>query len=268
MANLSRVLSASSAVLVAPQSFASSERVISMTLSLFKDLTAGYMSGKLLSKLDASSFLLQNHGPQTYTFLSSLANARNRTLYYATIARMIFVEDSAAKFKAFVAPLQQVLEHVAQASGGGEHAGQLRSAIAAETASGLFRDLHGIAQATVSRRDYMVLFDWLYPQHFPAICAALQAWADVPLVTTPLLKFIVEFVSNKGQCMVFESSSANGILLFREISRMLTIYSGSVLQVRPCASSCLLSVSVARSVTSSCTTIIGRQSGLQTCELR
>ena len=99
-------------------------------------------------------------------------------------------------------------------------------------AAGLFRDLHGIAKGTTSRRDYMLLFDWLYPQHFSTIKVCLEAWAAVPLVTTPLLKFMVEFVSNKGQCMVFESSSPNGILLFREISQVLSIYSSAVLQVR------------------------------------
>ena len=80
----------------------------STTLSLFKDLTAGYMSGKLLSKLNASTFLLASHNPQSYSFLRHIGNAHNRTMFYATLARMIFVEDSPSKFKAFVAPLQQV----------------------------------------------------------------------------------------------------------------------------------------------------------------
>ena len=92
----------------AVQTFGSSEKVIGMTLSLFKELTAGYMSGKILSKLNASTFLLQDHNPATYTFLANLTNARNRTMFYATLARMIFVEDSPIKFKAFISPLQQV----------------------------------------------------------------------------------------------------------------------------------------------------------------
>ena len=132
----------------------------------------------------------------------------------------------------------QVLDLLHQASAGGADAAALRNTIAAETVSGLFRDLHGVAQATMARRDYMHLFDWLYPKYFPAILACLQAWATAPLVTTPLLKFMLEFVSNKGQCMVFESSSPNGILLFREISKVLTIYSSSVLNVRVPSSWC------------------------------
>lgn len=77
-----------------------------------------------------------------------------------------------------------------------------------------------------------MLFDWLYGNHITAIVACLEAWADTPAVTTPLLKFMVEFVSNKGQCMVFETSSPNGILIFREISKMLVILCNATLQAR------------------------------------
>lgn len=214
------------------QSFGGSDRVITMTLMLFKDLTAGYMSGKLLSKLNAASFILTERTPGSYAFLSAGGKARNRTMFHATLARMIFVEDSPAKFDSFVAPLQQTLEQLKAASGGAVDAGALRASNTADVVAGLFRDLLGIAQATMARRDYMLFFDWLYPAHFPTISVCLKAWADQPDVTTPLLKFMVEFVSNKGQCMVFDSSSPNGILLFREISQLLTIFSSAVL-VRP-----------------------------------
>lgn len=81
-----------------------------------------------------------------------------------------------------------------------------------------------------------MLFDWLYGSHINAIVACLEAWADTPVVTTPLLKFMVEFVSNKGQCMVFDTSSPNGILIFREISKMLVILCNATLQVPRCHS--------------------------------
>lgn len=212
--------------------FGACDKVIDMTLTLFRDLTMGYMSGKLLSKLDAINFILTNHSPNYYSFLSSASAARNRTTFYSTLARMIFMEDSAPKFKAFTAPLQAVLAGLSQASGAGANAAALRASVPADTVSGLFRDLLGISQATMCRKAYMVLFDWLYPRHFPVVLACLEAWADTPAVTTPLLKFMVEFVSNKGQCMAFESSSPNGILLFREISKVLVIYSSAVMQRR------------------------------------
>lgn len=42
-----------------------------------------------------------------------------------------------------------------------------------------------------------------------------QAWADVPEVTTPMLKFMAEFVLNKSTRLTFDASSPSGILLFR-----------------------------------------------------
>ena len=65
-----------------------------------------------------------------------------------------------------------------------------------------------------------MLFDWLYPAHMPTLLMCLEAWADVPDVTTSLLKFMAEFVLNKSQRLTFDSSSPNGILLFREVSKV------------------------------------------------
>jgi hypothetical protein len=67
------------------------------------------------------------------------------------------------------------------------------------TLIGLFRDLRGIANSTNSRRTYGLLFDWLYPTHMPLLLRAVEAWADTPAVTTPVLKFMAEFVLNKTQ---------------------------------------------------------------------
>ena len=65
-----------------------------------------------------------------------------------------------------------------------------------------------------------LLFDWLYPAHFPTLRACLEAWADSPDVTTAMLKFMAEFALNKTQRLTFDSSSSNGILLFREVSKV------------------------------------------------
>lgn len=65
-----------------------------------------------------------------------------------------------------------------------------------------------------------LLFDWLYPAHFPVISCCLEAWADTPEVTTALLRFMAEFVMNKNTRLAFDSSSPNGILLFREVSKV------------------------------------------------
>jgi exportin-7 len=54
------------------------------------------------------------------------------------------------------------------------------------------------------------------------VCLLLQ-------VTTPLLKFMAEFVLNKAQRLTFDSSSPNGILLFREVSKLIVAYGSRIL---------------------------------------
>ena len=48
-------------------------------------------------------------------------------------------------------------------------------------------------------------------------------------VTTPLLKFMCEFVLNKAQRLTFDSASPNGILLFREVSKIIVAYGSQIL---------------------------------------
>ena len=68
----------------------------------------GYMSGKLLQRLDTAAFLLQNHTAEHFAFLSAANNSHARTTFYHTLARLLFADETPAKFKSFVAPLQQV----------------------------------------------------------------------------------------------------------------------------------------------------------------
>lgn len=208
--------------------FGAADDVIQDTLTLFSDLASGYMSGKLMQKLEAVSFMLNHHTSDHFAFLKE--HTRNRTVFYHTLARLLFMDDTTAKFKQFTAPLQQTLVGIANASSSAASAAALRQAVPQSTVVGIFRDLRGIAMATNSRRTYGLLFDWLYPAHFSAMRMCLEAWADMPEVTTAVLRFMAEFVLNKGTRLTFDSSSPNGILLFREVSKMLVTYGQYILQ--------------------------------------
>ncbi|MCO5579366.1 hypothetical protein L7F22_033221 [Adiantum nelumboides] len=193
--------------------------VIEQTLHLFQELAAGYMSGKLLLKLDAVNFILGHHTREYFPFLDDFSCSQNRTTFYATLGRLLFSEDSPIKFKPATEPIQQVLltlEATPDSS--------FRTDAVKFTLIGLMRDLRGIAMATNSRRTHGLLFDWLYPAHMPLLLRAISHWTDTPEVTTPLLKFMAEFVFNKSQRLTFDSSSPNGILLFREVSKLIVAY--------------------------------------------
>lgn len=53
---------------------------------------------------------------------------------------------------------------------------------------------------------------------------ALEIWYHDPQLTTPILKLFAELVQNKSQRLQFDVSSPNGILLFREASKVICSY--------------------------------------------
>ena len=61
------------------KSFAQCHKVVEASLNLLQDLAVGFMSGKLLLRLDAVNQTLANHTPDHFPFLNQYANTRNRT---------------------------------------------------------------------------------------------------------------------------------------------------------------------------------------------
>ena len=208
--------------------FVRCSNVVQATLSLFQDLASGYMSGKLMLKLNGINFILCNHTAGHFPFLNEASNMRNRTTFYLTLGRLLFMEDSPTRFRSFMAPLQASFQQLAAAD-----PSAFVSVGARATLIGLLRDLRGLATAANSRKTYGMLFDWMYPRHMPVLLRAVEAFADQPEVMTPVLKFLAEFVLNKTQRLTFESSSPNGILLFREVSKIIVAYGSRVLQLQP-----------------------------------
>ncbi|KAK7815979.1 hypothetical protein U0070_014192 [Myodes glareolus] len=89
---------------------------------------------------------------------------------------------------------------------------------------GLARDLRGIAFALNTKTSYTMLFDWMYPAYLPVLQRAIERWYGEPACTTPILKLLAELMQNRSQRLNFDVSSPNGILLFREASKMICTY--------------------------------------------
>ncbi|KAK2118596.1 Ran-binding protein 17 [Saguinus oedipus] len=53
---------------------------------------------------------------------------------------------------------------------------------------------------------------------------AVERWYGEPACTTPILKLMAELMQNRSQRLNFDVSSPNGILLFREVSKMVCTY--------------------------------------------
>jgi len=196
------------------------------TLALLADLSSGYSSGKMLLKLEGVHFILANHTSAEFPFLDVAANSRLRTTFYSTLCKLLFSDDSTLKFKQFMAPFTELLTQLREQTS--QEAFQ--SPNVCKALIGLLRDLRGVVSACSSRRTYTLFFEWIYPDFTPVLQRAAATYYAMPEVTTPLLKLYAELVYNKAQRLTFDSSSPNGILLFRDASSIVVSYGNAILK--------------------------------------
>ena len=142
---------------------------------------------------------------------------------------MIDLGEDEEKFDQFMMPLTTALDTL-----GNLLLNQPNSSYVEEAKKaliGIARDLRGLAFAFNTKTSYMMLFEWIYPAYTPILHRAVELWFHDPQVTTPVLKLMAELVQNRSQRLQFDVSSPNGILLFRETSKMIVNYGSRVLQL-------------------------------------
>ncbi|XP_070090024.1 ran-binding protein 17 isoform X9 [Equus caballus] len=202
------------------------EAVISRTLQFLNDLSVGYILLKKLVKIDAVKFMLKNHTSEHFPFLGisdsySLSDFRCRTTFYTALTRLLMVElgEDEDEFENFMLPLTVSFETVLQIFNNSFKQEDVKRMLI-----GLARDLRGIAFALNTKTSYTMLFDWMYPAYLPILQRAVEQWYGEPACTTPILKLMAELMQNRSQRLNFDVSSPNGILLFREASKMICTY--------------------------------------------
>jgi len=208
------------------------EVIINKTLHLLSDLSVGYGTVRKLVKLEEVGFLLSNHTAEHYPFLGvnvSVTEMRCRSMFYTSLGRLLMVDlgEDEDKFEAFMIPLTTAFESLGQVFASGNY----NTEEVRKTVIGLARDLRGIAYAFNTKTSYMMLFDWIYPAYTPILQRAVEIWYQDPQVTTPILKLFAELVQNRSQRLEFDVSSPNGILLFREASKIICTYGSRILDV-------------------------------------
>uniref|UniRef100_A0A8C3XGE3 Exportin 7 n=1 Tax=Cyanoderma ruficeps TaxID=181631 RepID=A0A8C3XGE3_9PASS len=191
-----------------------------------------YSSVRKLVKLSAVQFMLNNHTSEHFSFLginnqSNLTDMRCRTTFYTALGRLLMVDlgEDEDQYEQFMLPLTAAFEAVAQMFS----TNSFNEQEAKRTLVGLVRDLRGIAFAFNAKSSFMMLFEWIYPSYMPILQRAIELWYHDPACTTPVLKLMAELVHNRSQRLQFDVSSPNGILLFRETSKMITTYGNRIL---------------------------------------
>lgn len=203
-----------------------SDKILEETLEVFVELVSSYSSSKTLLNLETVTFLVHNHVGAHFPFLGYDSDNKYRITFYSALSRLVFTssEDLNNSFDAFLAPNLEIMAQLSAAP-------DLRVPAVKLAIISALRDLRGITTSAYNKRTYNLLFDALYPGSFPLLRRVAETWYDDPTVMTALLKFMQEFVANKGVRIFFENSSANGILLFRETSAIVCAYGSRILHV-------------------------------------
>ncbi|KAF8784840.1 Exportin-7 like protein [Argiope bruennichi] len=205
-----------------------SEQIINRTLQLLSDLSVGYTSVRKLVKLDEVQFMLNNHTSEHFPFLGSamqVSDMRCRSVFYTALGRLLLINlgEDEEKFEQFMLPLTATFEAVGNALSNAD-SGVFNENETKKQLIGLARDLRGLAFAFNTKISYMMLFEWIYPAYTPILHRAIELWYHDPTVTTPVLKLFAELVVNRSQRLQFDVSSPNGVLLFREASKVIVSY--------------------------------------------
>ncbi|KAF9428812.1 Exportin 7 [Podila epigama] len=209
------------------------DQLVIRTIKLYTDLASGYTSVKHIRKLDSTKALLKNHCSSDFRFLapakrpSNTAVARARMNYYTMLSRVLFAEENFdADFWRFVKPWDTLLKQVLLTFQGKGFMGKedIRLLLL-----GIFKDLRGFVISITNRKQYIMFFEWFFTAYAPLAQQAIDIWCQDELGIA-ILRFWLEFVTNKSSRITFDSSSPDGILLFRETSKILSTFGQSLLR--------------------------------------
>ena len=190
------------------------QAVVTKTLAFFQDVSGGYCSGRLLAKLDIIGTILAYHADSVYAFPLTRDGLKQCTLFYTSLGKMLSTDEHSDKFAAFAQPIEDAIRGLLAQPG----AAALQAQPACKQAAArTLAQLLGLF-ASASAAFYTTLFEWLHPQLSPVIPRLAEAYADTePLLAKLVMKLVGEMCNNRAARIRFDTSSPNGILLFKDI---------------------------------------------------
>jgi exportin-7 len=204
------------------------ELVTKRTLAFFNELVNGssvmiYCGDASDAPLPMSKMLMEN--AQVKYLLEHFeevdfgrTDTNFNSIYYSIVFRLIFGAGVVIKWAYFDSLFAQV-------NPGNKSPEQAKLVVT------LARNLRGVAQACLNSDQYNLLFKYLVdnPKNvsackLPLFSAAADTWWDTADVVVPVLKSIAEFAHNKSNRINFPQNSPNGLVLFREATKVLSAY--------------------------------------------
>lgn len=88
----------------------------------------------------------------------------------------------------------------------------------------LFFILKGIVHGLNTQKTFALFFDWFYPEYFPVIGRALDAFIQDDEVVAVIFKFLGEIVNNRCSRLRFDTWNINGLVVFKEAAKISIQY--------------------------------------------
>uniref|UniRef100_A0A0X3P2S5 Exportin-7 n=1 Tax=Schistocephalus solidus TaxID=70667 RepID=A0A0X3P2S5_SCHSO len=202
--------------------------VLQPTLALFGELASSYSAMRKLLRLDDINFMLMNHTPENFRFLSPPEDTSTtsascyRTEFYSYLSRLLLVDlaEDGDRFLNFLLPLSHtansLLSNLLVSNTCPISSDQARNGII-----GLARDLAGVAFSLNTKSSFQMFLDWFYPSCFTLFGRALELWPFDPQVLSPILKLLTEVIHNRNGRLMFDATIPMGYLLLSEMAKIL-----------------------------------------------
>ena len=83
----------------------------------------------------------------------------------------------------------------------------------------IFFILRGLFAGATTHKNFALLFDWFYPEHWGVIKKCLDVYIQSPCdddIVLLILKFLDELVDNTSNRLRFDTWSINGLIVYKE----------------------------------------------------
>ena len=83
----------------------------------------------------------------------------------------------------------------------------------------VFYLLRGLFAGATSHKNFAMLFDWFYPEHFAIVSKCMNVYVTQPCddeIVLLILKFLNELVDNSSNRLRFDTWSINGLIVYKE----------------------------------------------------
>lgn len=180
--------------------------VVNYVLDLFEYLAKGHYSAKVLIQVNT----IQDFSQNFLNYPLCLHNSKLRSKVFHVLACIWLHEQSTEELNCLLLPYEQAF-----ISGSKGHP---------EFYEFLFREIQGICSAIVSKNEF---FSWFVEKidFFLGVCS--EYFLEEPAINA-FLKMIIEVTDSRGSRIHFPESSANGILMFKKISPLLSNYTNFI----------------------------------------